>query len=151
MPICSTLGLAFLAMFVAGLAHGLHPDLTPGGSLRSLLGSVAPFAFAFSRLSPGWGGTLVRATAWIPLVSVAGGAVLQLAGLRPAFTDSFGVRLAGLGEPAFLAGFCLAAIYACLIELYRERTVALAAAAGDEFPDPGADRRALAARLCGRA
>ena len=29
------------------------------------------------------------------------------------------------------------------------RTVALAAAAGDEFPDPGADRRALAARLCG--
>ena len=30
------------------------------------------------------------------------------------------------------------------------RKVALAAAAGDEFPDPGADRRALAARLCGR-
>ena len=112
-------GLAFLAMFIAGLAHGLHPDLTPGGSLRSLLGSVAPFAFAFSRLSPGWGGTLVRATTLIPLVSVAGGAALQLAGLRPAFTDSFGVRLAGLGEPGFLGGFCLAAIYACLIELYR--------------------------------
>ena len=45
--------------------------------------------------------------------------MLQLAGLRPAFTDSFGVRLAGLGEPGFLASFCLAAIYACLIELYR--------------------------------
>ena len=30
--------LAFLAMFVAGLAHGLHHDLTPADSLRSLLG-----------------------------------------------------------------------------------------------------------------
>jgi hypothetical protein len=113
-------GLAFLAMFVAGLAHGLHHDLTPADSLRSLLGSVAPFAFAFSRLSPGWGGAMVRATAWIPLLSVAGGAALDLAGLRPVFIDSGGERLAGLGHPAFLAGFCLAAIYACLIELYRE-------------------------------
>ena len=113
-------GLAFVAMFIAGLAHGLHPDLTQLGSLRSLLGSMAPFALAFSRLSPGWGGTLVRATTLIPLVSVAGGAVLHLAGLRPVFTDSCGVRLAGLGEPGFLAGFCLAAIYACLIELYRD-------------------------------
>jgi O-antigen ligase len=112
--------LAFLAMFVAGLAHGLHHDLTPADSLRSLLGSVAPFAFAFSRLSPGWGGAMVRATTWIPLLSVAGGAALDLAGVRPVFVDSGGVRLAGLGHPAFLAGFCLAAIYACLIELYRE-------------------------------
>ncbi len=112
-------GLAFLAMFIAGLAHGLHPDLTAAGSLRSLLGSVAPFAFAFSRLSPHWGRTMMRATALIPLVSVTGGAALQLAGLRPVFTDSFGVRLAGLGEPGFLASFCLAAIYVCLIELYR--------------------------------
>ncbi len=36
------------------------------------------------------------------------------------FVDSGGERLAGLGHPAFLAGFCLVAIYACLIELYRE-------------------------------
>jgi O-antigen ligase len=36
------------------------------------------------------------------------------------FLDAGGERLAGLGHPAFLAGFCLAAIYACLIELYRE-------------------------------
>ena len=41
-------------------------------------------------------------------------------GLRPLFFDIGGERLAGLGHPAFLAGFCLAAIYACLIELYRD-------------------------------
>ena len=112
-------GLAFVAMFVTGVAHGLHPALTASDSLRSLLGSVAPFAFAFSRLSPGWGTAVVRATAWVPLLSVAGGAALDLAGLRPVFFDSGGQRLAGMGHPAFLAGFCLAAIYACLIELYR--------------------------------
>ena len=113
-------GLAFVAMFVAGLAHGLHPDLTAAASLRSLLGSVAPFAFAFSRLSPGWGRAIVRAAVWIPLLSVAGGAVLDVAGLRPLFVDSGGQRLEGLGHPAFLAGVTLVAIYACLIELYRE-------------------------------
>jgi O-antigen ligase len=112
--------LAFVAMFIAGLAHGLHPGLTPTDSLRSLLGSVAPFAFAFSRTPPGWGRAMVRATTWIPLLSVAGGAALDLAGLRPLFIDSGGQRLAGLGHPAFLAGFCLAAISACLIELYRD-------------------------------
>jgi O-antigen ligase len=112
--------LAFLAMFVAGLAHGLHPDLTEGDSLRSLLGSVAPFVFAFARLPPRWGNSIVRAAVWIPLLSVAGGGALSLAGQRPLFVDSGGLRLAGLGQPAFLAGLCLPAIYACLIELYRD-------------------------------
>jgi O-antigen ligase len=111
--------LAFLAMFLFGFAHGLHPALTPADSLRSLLGSVAPFAFAFSRLSPSWCQTIIRATVWIPLLSVAGGGILDAASLRSLFVDSGGERLAGLGHPAFLAGFCLAAIYACLIELYR--------------------------------
>ena len=113
-------GLAFLAIFVAGLAHGLHQDLSVVDSLRSLVGSIAPFAFAFSRLSRSWGTAMVRMTAWIPLITVAAGAVLAVAGLRPLFFESGGQRLAGLGHPAFLAGFCLAAIYACLIELYRE-------------------------------
>ncbi|MEJ0015658.1 MAG: O-antigen ligase family protein [Acetobacteraceae bacterium] len=113
-------GLAFGAMFVAGLAHGLHPDLTLADSLRSLVGSVAPFAFAFSRLSPRWGTAIVHATTIIPLISTLAGVLLDLGGVRPVFVESGGQRLAGLGHPAFLAGFCLAAIYACLIELYRE-------------------------------
>jgi O-antigen ligase len=113
-------GLAFVAMFAIGLVHGLHPDLTPAESLRSLVGSVAPFAFGFCRLSAAWAQAVIRATIWIPLISVAGGAALSLAGMRDMFMESGGMRLAGLGHPAFLAGFCLVAIYACLIELYRE-------------------------------
>jgi O-antigen ligase len=110
----------FVAMFAAGLVFGLYPGLAPADSLRSLLGSIAPFAFAFSRVPPRWGSAMVHTTAWVPLLSVAGGAVLDLAGLRPMFFDFGGERLAGLGHPAFLAGFCLAAIYACLMELYRD-------------------------------
>jgi O-antigen ligase len=110
-------GLAFVAMFAFGAVHGLHPALSPMDSLRSLIGSVVPFAFAFSRLSPGWSKGIVRATICIPILSVTAGGVLALMGLRPLFIESGGERLAGLGHPAFLASFCLAAIYACLILL----------------------------------
>ena len=113
-------GLAFMAMFAIGLVHGLHPNLTAAESVRSLAGSMAPFAFGFCRLPAAWAQAMVRTTIWIPLVSVTGGAMLSLAGMRDVVVDSGGLRLAGLGHPAFLAGFCLAAIYACLIELYRE-------------------------------
>lgn len=111
---------AFVVMFAMGFVHGLHPGLTPADSLRSLAGSVAPFVFCFSRLSPGWAQAMIQAARWIPLLSVAGGAALDLAGLRPLFIESGGERLAGLGHPAFLAGVCLTAVYACLIRLYRD-------------------------------
>ena len=110
---------AYLVIFALGLLHGLHPSLSVADSLRSLAGSVAPFAFCFSRPSRDWTRAMIRAARWIPLLSVAGGAALDIAGLRPLFVDSGGVRLVGLGHPAFLAGVCLAATYACLIRLYR--------------------------------
>jgi O-antigen ligase len=112
--------LAFLAMFVVGLVHGLHPDLGLAASLRSLAGSMAPFAFAFCRLPRNWGTAIIRMTIWLPLITLAVAGVLDLAGWRPLFFESGGQRLAGLGHPAFLAGFCLAAVYACLIALYRD-------------------------------
>ncbi len=124
---------AFAAMFVAGLADGLHPGLTVSDSLRSLVGSAAPYAFGFSRLSRDWTRTMIRATQVAPLVPVTGGCGLALAGLRPLFVDSGGARLEALGHPAFLATVSLAAIYACLIELYREgrrRDLALLGANG---------------------
>ena len=111
--------LAWTAMFATGLAHGLWPGLSAADSLRSLIGSVAPFVFGFSRLSWRWAQTVIRTTVWTPLLSVAAGAVCDAAGLRPLFVNSGGWRLAGLGHPAFLAGVTETAVYACLIELYR--------------------------------
>ncbi len=111
---------AWSAMFVGGLAHGLWPGLTPGESLRSLVGSVAPFLFGFSRLSRGWAQAVIRIVCWAPMLVVALGAVAASAGFRPLFVNSGGWRLSGLGHPAFLAGVCETAVYACLIEQYRE-------------------------------
>jgi O-antigen ligase len=111
---------AYLFIFAGGLVHGLHPGLTVSDSLRSLIGSAAPFVFCFSRVPPGWAGGMIRMTSWIPMLTVAAGAVLAVSGFRPLFMDSGGWRLAALGHPAFLGGFCLSAIYACLFELLRE-------------------------------
>src|SRR5579875_985565 len=117
---CFNPAFAYGLIFIMGLAHGLHPGLTQAESLRSLLGSAAPFAFSFSRLSRPWANRVIRTTAFIPLINVILGAALALASIRPLFIDEGGERLAALSHPAFLAGFALAAIYACLIQWFRE-------------------------------
>jgi O-antigen ligase len=110
----------FVVMTAGGLMHGLYPGLTMADSFRSLAGSAAPYVFGFSRLSRDWAQAIIRTTIWCPTVAVAAGVVLAAAGLRPLFVESGGARLAALGHPAFLAGVCLPAIYAGLIELWRD-------------------------------
>ncbi len=112
---------AFLFMFVTGLAHGLWPTLTVIDSVRSLIGSAAPFAFSFSRLSRRWCNAIINTTIWVPSFIVGFGAVLALVHYRPLFTSEAGAfRLAGSTHPAFLGGFAAIAIYAALVELYRD-------------------------------
>ncbi len=113
-------GLAFCLMFVVGSVHGRAQGLELDESLRSLIGSVAPFAFSFSRLARGWADGIVRATRWLPVILVALGAVAALVGLRPLFVSTNGWRLEATGHPAFLGGFCLAAIEAGVLELLRD-------------------------------
>ena len=117
-PLCPA--WAFVAIMLAGLAHGLYPGMTAADSVRSLAGSVAPFVFCFARVPRSWAEAIIGATKWCPLVAVIGSMPLAVADIRPLFIDSGGARLAGLGHPAFLANVCLPAIYACLIQLYRE-------------------------------
>jgi O-antigen ligase len=110
---------AFAVMGVAGFVHGLHPALPQSDSLRSLLGSVTPFVFSFSALSLPWARAVIGMARWLPVLTVAAGAALDAAGIRPLFVDMGGARLGALGHPAFLAGFCLTGAYAALIELFR--------------------------------
>jgi O-antigen ligase len=117
-PLCPA--WAFLAMLTSGLVFGLHPGLTTADSLRSAIGSVTPFVFCYAQVPRNWGDAIVRATKWCPLVAVTACLPLAAIGLRPLFVESGGARLGGLGHPAFLAGVCLPAIYACLSQLYRE-------------------------------
>jgi O-antigen ligase len=112
-------GWAFPAMTAAGLVHGLYPGLSSIDSLRSMIGSAAPFVFGFCRMPRSWAKAIIRTTKWCPIVAVLASIPLAVFGIRPLFIESGGARLAGLGHPAFLAGVCLPAIYACLIQLYR--------------------------------
>jgi hypothetical protein len=105
----------FGLMTMSGLVGGLHPILTPTDSVRSMIGSIAPYAFCFARPSLAWANAMLSAVRWAPIVAVGAGIVAHLAGVRPLFVDSGGARLSGLGHPAFLAGVCLAGIYAGLI------------------------------------
>ena len=76
---------AWSAMFLGGLAHGLWPGLTPGESLRSLVGSVAPFAVRLQPAVPRLGaGDHPHRTCWAPLLVVALGAVAAAAGIAAA-------------------------------------------------------------------
>jgi O-antigen ligase len=113
--------LAFAFMFITGLAHGLWPTMTLMDSVRSLIGSAAPFAFSFSRLSRRWCNAVIGATIWTPLFIVGFGIVLAAIGWRPLFSTVEGAtRLQGSTHPAFLGGFAATAIYAGLVELYRD-------------------------------
>ena len=77
----------YLVIFVVGLLHGLHPGLTVADSLRSLAGSIAPFAFCLSRPPRVWADAIIRATCWLPVISLVGGVVLHITGLRPLFVS----------------------------------------------------------------
>jgi O-antigen ligase len=111
---------AFVAMLAAGLVHGLFPGMTAAESVRSAIGSITPFVFCFCRVPRSWAEAVIRAAKWCPVVAVVACVPLALAGMRPLFVESGGARLGGLGHPAFLANVCLPAIYACLIQLYRD-------------------------------
>lgn len=112
-------GFAFAAMFAIGLLHGLHPNLDAAESFRTLLGSIAPFAFCFVRLPRNWSCGIILTVLCIPLASVLFGAGLTAAGLHPLLVEGAGLRLQGAGHPAFLGGFALAACYAAVAELLR--------------------------------
>ncbi len=108
---------AFAAMFLIGLMHGLYPGLTLLESLRSLIGSAAPFLFSFVRLPPNIIRAVIRATIWGPLCTIGFGALLALAGPGHMYVVEQGaLRLGASGEPPFLAGFALIGIYAGLME-----------------------------------
>ena len=120
---------AYGAMFAIGLAHGLPPYLSLGESLRSLLGSAAPFAFSCVYLPRRWSRTVARVVQLVPAFALLLGAGMAAAGVRPLFSGD-GLRLAGPGHPAFLAGFALAGIWASLLALFiggRRRDLALLA------------------------
>lgn len=125
-------GFAFAAMFVAGLVHGLYPGLSLLSSLRSLIGSAAPFAFGFAKTGADFCRLVTRMAVLGPLINLAAGVVLSLRHIHALYAVQEGsFRLAGAGLPAFLGGFALIAIYAGLLDIIRGED------AGGRTPWPG--------------
>jgi O-antigen ligase len=111
---------AFALIFIDGLCHGLYPGLTPAASLRSLIGSAAPFATGYLRLTDAMRRTIVRCTIRGPAITILFGIALAIAGIRPLYTVELGaIRLAASSTPAFLGGFAMIAIFAALLEFLR--------------------------------
>ncbi|MCB8874140.1 hypothetical protein [Acidisoma silvae] len=125
--------LAFPFMWVAGYVHGVWPGLIWSDSLRSLIGSMAPFAFSFVRLPPVWCRLVIRTTIASPIIILGFGGILASAGLRPLYGFETGaLRLGASTLPAFLAGFTLISLYALLVEqVRRPRFGLLVLLAGD--------------------
>ncbi len=121
---------AFAAMAATSLVAGAHPDLTLLDAARSAIGDITPFLLFFCVKPAGWGAAMRRAITLAPALSVVLGTLLDVAGLRPVFLESGGLRLAGLGHPAFLAGVCLPALYAGLIRWLRTASLREAALIG---------------------
>jgi hypothetical protein len=121
---------AFAAMAATSVVARTHPDLTLLEEVRSLIGDITPFLLFFCVKPAGWGATMRRAITLAPALSVVLGTLLDLAGLRPVFLESGGLRLAGLGHPAFLAGVCLPALYGGLIRWLRTASLREAALIG---------------------
>jgi O-antigen ligase len=126
-------GWAFLFMFGAGFMHGVWPGLTTADSIRSVIGSAAPFAFSWSRLSAVWSRRVIGTVIAAPFLIIAFGALLAAAGLRPLYgLEDGALRLGASTHPAFLAGFALISVYALLLEQVRgERGWRLCALGGD--------------------
>ncbi|GAB0119239.1 O-antigen ligase family protein [Acidisoma sp. 7E03] len=112
--------LAFPIMTLGGALHGYWPGLGLAEVLRSLVGSVAPFAFSFLRVPPLWCRQVITAVILAPFGVVGFGSLLALAGFRPLYLLQDGaLRLGASSHPAFLAGFTLTSLYALLFERVR--------------------------------
>ncbi|MDE2239236.1 MAG: O-antigen ligase family protein [Rhodospirillales bacterium] len=125
---------AFLFMFCTGLLHGLHPGLSLQASLRSLVGSTAPFLFSFVRLDETFRRRAIAALIWAPVFAVAVDVVLALSGVDQLYVLEQGaLRLGGNGQPPFLGGFALIGFYATVLELADKPRPGMAALAGLNF------------------
>lgn len=106
---------AVAALSIAVLPAGRVVD-TPE-MIRSYIGSTAPFVLGFAQAPHRVWSVLVRGAALVPPISACLGLASWLAGFYPA-VDVFG-RFQGMHSPPFLAGFCVTALFASMLEYLR--------------------------------
>ncbi len=110
--------LGFLAAGALAAAFGRTlPEVTLGETIRSLIGSLAPFAFISARYDRRFYSAFILAVLAGPLASVVLSIILEPVGIGNG-PIGFG-RLDGMLHPANLAGLSTVAITAATLELVR--------------------------------
>jgi O-antigen ligase len=110
--------LGFLAAGALAAAFGRTlPEVTLGETIRSLIGSLAPFAFISARYDPRFYRTFLLAVLAGPLASVVLSIIVAPLGIGDG-PFGFG-RLNGMLHPANLASLSTIAIMAATLELVR--------------------------------
>lgn len=143
--------LPFGALFAVTSARPLGLGLTFGETIRSSIGTVAPWTLGFSRMPLYIAATFLAMVELLPLLQMVAGALLDAGGVREIL--DFSGRLRALKNPPTLAHFCLWAIVcgtAALLRTGRSRhlvllgvNVAILLATGARAPT------AYAALFCG--
>ncbi|MBD0272240.1 MAG: O-antigen ligase family protein, partial [Acetobacteraceae bacterium] len=105
---------------IAGLSVAILPIGRVAGNgdmIRSLIGSTAPFVVGLALAPRRVWETIIRGAALVPLISAVGGIVAEVTGFYPMFSASG--RFQGLHSAPFLAGFCVTAVFASMLEYLR--------------------------------
>lgn len=113
--------LPFGALFVVTSARPYGLGLTLGGSVRSFIGTLAPWTLGFARMPLYVATAFLTMVELLPLIQVVAGAALDVAGIRPLFTHLG--RLQALKNPPTLAHFALWAMAAGTADLLRDGRV----------------------------
>ncbi|MGD0196578.1 MAG: O-antigen ligase family protein [Solirubrobacteraceae bacterium] len=110
-----------LVAVLAALVGTPLPGLTTGQTLSSLATLCIGWVFFATRWDWTTDRIIAKALAWMPLASVAIGAVLQLAHRLSLASGSSPPRLEGASLAAWLAALSLAGVAACLVLRRRDR------------------------------
>ncbi|MFX3651074.1 MAG: O-antigen ligase family protein [Paenibacillus sp.] len=105
----------------------LPSKVSPLDPFKAFLGVIVPFLLLMPHFSREISQRIIRVLAWLPLFSLAGGYILQLAGILSITNlEMSGVtRLQGANIAAHLAMLCFISICVCLIQIKQGHQVVL--------------------------
>jgi teichuronic acid biosynthesis protein TuaE len=117
MPIIGLLGI----LMITYLFSDRHPLLTTLEPVKSFIGLAAPFIFLLIRWKPSIARQHIRIICFMPIISIAFGTILHIAGIYPLFVTEFNgaLRIQGANIPAHLAFLAFIAFLVSLIEIRR--------------------------------
>jgi O-antigen ligase len=114
-PITALLVMLLLTL----LAADVLPFLTQGQMVRSMIALILPFLFLHCPYRRDTIDRYLLLIALMPLFSIIGGTITDLAGLRGAVMNEWltgALRLSGMNHPATLAMFAYIAFFVCLYQ-----------------------------------